>query len=118
MSNITNMTEHEKQLFLSHTREVIKRYPELQKDVILAMDAGVQEHIKDLRQQTADFETVAVAFMSLVDKPSKSTKLWANTLIFNKLKKYEKCSFMNWSVDIGALEQKLLEEGLIRKEES
>ncbi len=108
------MTEQEKRLFINMVYDKVKEHPELQKDIVDACFEGVQSYIAGLKQQTADFETVAVAFMSLCDKPSKSTKLWANTLIFNKLKKYEKCSFMNWSVDMAALEQKLKDDGLIK----
>lgn len=110
------MTEQEVQLFLNNIRNTIKEYPELQKDVILSMDAGVQEHIKELRQQTADFETIAAAFMALNNKPSKMTKIWANTLIYNKLSMHVEKGFLNWSMDLSKLKEVLQQEGLMKTE--
>jgi hypothetical protein len=110
------MTESEKQLFLSNIRNTIKKYPELQKDVILSMDAGVQDYIKELRQQTADFETIAAAFMALNARSTKQTKIWANTLIYNKLSKHEERGFLNWSTDLSKLKEVLQQEGLMEIE--
>jgi hypothetical protein len=102
------MTYEEKQNFLYTVGATIKSYPELLNETIMACTNGTNDYINTLRHQVADFETIAVGFMSMSKgRYSKKTDIWANTLVLNKLKKYKNCSYVNWITDIEELENLL-----------
>lgn len=111
------MTPEEQQKFIHSIYLVMIEHPELQERIIIATTQGVKVAIDNLKEQTADMETVAVAYATISEakgRGAKSTKMWAHNLILSKLKKYQDVTaFMNWSVNIQASEDYLRSEGLI-----
>ena len=110
------MTREQIDKFLREVYNVAKEHPELQSEFVNAFTSGTMEHIKQLREQTTDMETIAVAFAALTESKSKSTKLWANNLIISKLKKHQNVTaFMNWGDNIEKIEEYLINENLIKR---
>lgn len=111
------MTQQQKDEFISMVYQVAKQHPELQREVTNAFTQGTLEYINTLKQQTADMETIAMAYASISEakgKGTKSTKMWAHNLILSKLKKHQDVdAFMNWSSNIEECEKYLRNENLI-----
>ena len=102
------MTHEEKQKFLHNVRTTIKTNPELLNETIMACTSGMNDHTIQLQRQVADFETIAVGFMSMANKRyDKKIDLWATNLVLSKLKKHKNHCYINWTSDIQELEEKL-----------
>ncbi len=105
------LTHEQEMSFLINVHKVIKQNPNLLDRTINMATKGTQEHILELRSQVADFETIAVGFMSMSKgKYNEKTAKWAESMVLSKLNKHKEHSCINWSSSIEELENKVNKE--------
>ena len=91
------MTEQEI-LFLFTVRDTCKANPEMVAEVVQAANAGLRDRFDEMRQLSADIETVAMLAMARRTKD-------IDKALLAKLKQINGKSFVNWDSDIAKLEK-------------
>ena len=91
------MTEQEI-LFLFTVRDTCKANPEMVAEVVQAANAGLRDRFDEMRQLSADIETVAMLAMARRTKD-------IDKALLAKLKQVNGKSFVNWDTDIAKLEK-------------
>ena len=91
------MTEQEI-LFLFTVRDTCKANPEMVAKVVDAANAGLRDKFDEMRQLSADIETVAMLAMARRTKD-------IDKALLAKLKQVHGKSFVNWDSDIAKLEK-------------
>ena len=91
------MTEQEI-LFLFTVRDTCKANPEMVAKVVDAANAGLRDKFDEMRQLSADIETVAMLAMARRTKD-------IDKALLAKLKQVNGKSFVNWDSDIAKLEK-------------
>ena len=91
------MTEQEI-LFLFTVRDTCKANPEMVAEVVQAANAGLRDRFDEMRQLSADIETVAMLAMARRTKD-------IDKALLAKLKQVNGKSFVNWGSDIAKLEK-------------
>ena len=91
------MTEQEI-LFLFTVRDTCKANPEMVAEVVQAANAGLRDRFDEMRQLSADIETVAMLAMARRAKD-------IDKALLAKLKQVNGKSFVNWDSDIAKLEK-------------
>ena len=89
------MTEQEI-LFLFTVRDTCKANPEMVAEVVQAANAGLRDRFDEMRQLSADIETVAMLAMARRTKD-------IDKALLAKLKQVNGKSFVNWDTDIAKL---------------
>ena len=102
------MTEEEYKL-LSSVRSKTMKNPEFIGHIINACTSGILETEKQMREQAADMETMAVAMLALLkeNRALPSLRKQMSELALSKLQKYQGKTFMSWknSVAINTCEK-------------
>jgi len=94
------MTEEEKQLFIRHTKEIVKQNPDLLNRIIISCNQGMIESINEANDRARDMETIAVAFQSTMnERYKKSTDEWMKNLVKSKLSNWKGKTSFEWSND-------------------
>jgi len=84
--------------FLFNVETMVKNYPELLNDTIMACTNGMQKALDEESKRATDMELVAVGFQAMSQNKRYTEKnfKWATGLVASKLVKWEKHSRVNW----------------------
>ena len=92
-------------MLLFKAKEMVKKNPKLFGHLITACTQGIEEEIDIHKERAMDFETISVAYMTMMStkRVTKSMREWADTLIKDKMLRWEGKTCMNFSKEIESI---------------
>lgn len=99
------MNEKEMQ-FLHKAKNMVGDNPALFGQLIIVCTQGIEDRVQVERERATDFETIAAAYMAVMNENRKTptTIAWADGLIKSKMQKWEGKTCCNFSKEIERLD--------------